>query len=77
MIGTEATKAASCAVVKQGRVRRPGPHGASPHEGCAMQWNGQSGVREYRVAPQARPDSRAPDEEPERVCIGEICEPLS
>jgi hypothetical protein len=42
-----------------------------------MQWNGQSGVREFRLALDADPDSHAPDEEPERVCIGEICEPLS
>lgn len=60
-----------------------GPRGekAVPHiasrEGCAMQWNGQSGVREYRVDATARPDSHAPDEEPRRICIGEVCEPMS
>ena len=42
-----------------------------------MQWNGQSGVREYRVDATARPDSHAPDEEPRRICIGEVCEPMS
>lgn len=46
-------------------------------EGCTMQWNGQGGVREYRAAHDAQPDTRDPDEEPRRVCIGEVCEPLS
>jgi hypothetical protein len=42
-----------------------------------MQWNGQSGVREYRVDATARPDTHDPDEEPRRICIGEVCEPMS
>lgn len=46
-------------------------------QGAAMEWNGQSGVREYRAAPDARPDTHAPDEQPCRVCIGEVSEPMS
>jgi len=42
-----------------------------------MEWNGQSGVREYRAAPDGRPDTHEPDEKPRRVCIGEVSEPMS
>lgn len=66
------TKNASTEHIEQ----RLDPRSAA-REGCAMQWNGQSGVREFRLAPGAGPDSHAPDEEPRRVCIGEICEPMS
>lgn len=73
---TGMTKHSSSEDAAQARGHREDSCSAGP-EGSAMQWNGRSGVREYRAAPGAEPDSRAPDEEPRRVCIGEICEPLS
>ncbi|MFG0274321.1 MAG: hypothetical protein ACF8QF_04615 [Phycisphaerales bacterium] len=55
------------------RVGRP----MTSREGSAIEWNGQSGVREFRVDATARPDSRNPSATPRRICIGEVCEPLS
>jgi hypothetical protein len=76
MVGMKRTRMAPRTLTERTREERVAPL-RTLQEGCAMQWNGQSGVREFRLALDADPDSHAPDEEPARVCIGEICEPLS